>query len=112
MDLGSSSGLAASLLKAGGKQIQKELDKNYPKGISPGDIAETSGGSLNCNAVFHGTLPYWYSKKKLNKKPEEACILEALSKHHVFSSVETLTMHGVELFEKNLTDTIMFPNVP
>ena len=79
LDLGSSSGLAASLLKAGGKQIQKELDKNYPKGISPGDIAETSGGSLNCNAVFHGTLPYWYSKKKLNKKPEEASISAAMS---------------------------------
>ncbi|KAJ8316973.1 hypothetical protein KUTeg_004877 [Tegillarca granosa] len=51
--------VSSSLLKAGGPGLQQECSNNYPNGIQPGDVAVTSGGRLNCQSVFHGSLKDW-----------------------------------------------------
>ncbi|KAJ8320637.1 hypothetical protein KUTeg_002224 [Tegillarca granosa] len=51
--------VSSTLLKIGGKSLQDECSAKYPNGIIPGEIAETSGGSLQCSKVLHGSLPNW-----------------------------------------------------
>ncbi|XP_071169430.1 protein mono-ADP-ribosyltransferase PARP14-like [Mytilus edulis] len=45
------------LLKMGGPGIQAECSQKYPTGIQPGEVAETSGGKLECKMICHGALP-------------------------------------------------------
>ncbi|XP_052277425.1 uncharacterized protein LOC127876354 isoform X2 [Dreissena polymorpha] len=60
--------LAESLLEAAGSQLQDECDQNYPNGIRQGDVAVTSGYNLDCEYVFHGSLPNWDNKGLTAKK--------------------------------------------
>ncbi|KAL5021121.1 hypothetical protein ScPMuIL_000276, partial [Solemya velum] len=61
-DLNLSSGaVSKSLLTVAGPQLQQECQQNYPSGIAPGQVAETSGYNLNCQKVLHGSLPGWDS---------------------------------------------------
>ena len=50
-------GVARALSKAAGPTLQAECKKKAP--ISPGDIAVTGGGNLQCRYVFHAVAtPY------------------------------------------------------
>lgn len=49
--------VSQSLLKMGGPGIQTECSQKYPSGIQPGEVAETSGGKLECKMICHGALP-------------------------------------------------------
>ncbi|KAL3843265.1 hypothetical protein ACJMK2_021207 [Sinanodonta woodiana] len=51
--------IANALSKAAGPSLQAECNKNYPNGIKDGQVAMTSGGSLNCLKVFHIKLSEW-----------------------------------------------------
>lgn len=51
--------MSQSLLCVGGPGIQKECNHQYPNGIQAGDIAETSGGNLKCDVIYHGALLPW-----------------------------------------------------
>lgn len=51
--------VSQSLLCVGGPGIQKECNLKYPNGIQAGDVAETSGGSLKCDVIYHGALLPW-----------------------------------------------------
>ncbi|XP_033757570.1 protein mono-ADP-ribosyltransferase PARP14-like [Pecten maximus] len=51
--------LSSSLLKYGGQSLQTECTQRYPRGISPGDVAITTGGNLQCKNVYHGTFDSW-----------------------------------------------------
>ncbi len=48
-----------SILEAGGKTIQDELTKLCPSGLKIGQIAQTKGGSLHCQALLHVVLKQW-----------------------------------------------------
>ncbi|XP_062581304.1 O-acetyl-ADP-ribose deacetylase-like [Saccostrea cucullata] len=54
---------SSSLLSAAGKGIQRECIQKYPRKLSPGDIAVTTGGNLACKAIYHGVLTKYSSKK-------------------------------------------------
>ncbi|KAL3863201.1 hypothetical protein ACJMK2_004967, partial [Sinanodonta woodiana] len=59
-DLNLSQGaVSASLLAAGGQQLQDECKQKYPKGIKHGEVAITGAGELHCICVLHGCLPDW-----------------------------------------------------
>lgn len=47
------------MLQTGGQSLQVECSANYPNGIQFGDVAETSGGNLQCSKVFHGSMCKW-----------------------------------------------------
>ncbi|CAG2243958.1 unnamed protein product [Mytilus edulis] len=49
--------VSQSLLKMGGPGIQAECSQKYSSGIQPGQVAETSGGKLECKMICHGALP-------------------------------------------------------
>ncbi|VDI82837.1 Ca-activated chloride channel homolog [Mytilus galloprovincialis] len=49
--------MSQSLLKMGGQGIQGECSQKYPNGIQPGEMAETTGGKLECKMIYHGALP-------------------------------------------------------
>lgn len=49
--------VSQSLLKMGGPGIQAECSQKYSNGIQPGEVAETSGGKLECKKICHGALP-------------------------------------------------------
>lgn len=51
--------VSARLLAAGGASIQAECTANYPKGITFDQIAETSGGQLLCQIIYHCACPEW-----------------------------------------------------
>lgn len=51
--------LSRTIVNEGGEEILDELTKTYPRGISPGQIAVTTGGKLKCKAIFHGVLEKW-----------------------------------------------------
>ncbi|KAL3863199.1 hypothetical protein ACJMK2_004965 [Sinanodonta woodiana] len=51
--------VSASLLAAGGQQLQDECKANYPNGITYGEVAITRAGELRSSCVIHGCLPDW-----------------------------------------------------
>ena len=53
-----------SLLRAGGDDLQSEVKVKYPRGITPGKVAITKGGRLQCSQVYHGTLQKYEGDKK------------------------------------------------
>uniref|UniRef100_A0A8B8E6G0 Poly [ADP-ribose] polymerase n=1 Tax=Crassostrea virginica TaxID=6565 RepID=A0A8B8E6G0_CRAVI len=44
-------------LKEGGNEIHADIKRNYPKGITEGNLAIVTGGNLGCKEIFIGTLP-------------------------------------------------------
>lgn len=64
-------GLALSLLKAGGPEIEEQckqfIVRNGP--LSAGQIAVTSGGRLYCKQVIHAVGPRWSEDRK-----EQCCL--------------------------------------
>ncbi|KAL4231447.1 Poly (ADP-ribose) polymerase [Mactra antiquata] len=74
--------LSNALLRAGGDVIQDECNQNYPNGISPGEVAVTSGGNLACTYIFHIAIRPFDSKhpsKSLQSVSDclTACLKEA-----------------------------------
>lgn len=60
LQLDRSGAVSASLLKHGGNSILQECQGQYGgTNLAFGDIAVTSGGSLNCQYIYHGALPQW-----------------------------------------------------
>ncbi|KAK3577209.1 hypothetical protein CHS0354_030480 [Potamilus streckersoni] len=51
--------LSSSLLEKAGSELQDECDEKYPIGIQHGEVAVTNGYNLQCNKVYHGSLPPW-----------------------------------------------------
>ncbi|XP_048239340.1 protein mono-ADP-ribosyltransferase PARP15-like isoform X6 [Haliotis rufescens] len=51
-----------TFLEAGGKGLQEELTRACPSGLKVGGIAETTGGKLQCQKVFHVVLKQWMNK--------------------------------------------------
>ncbi|KAK3577208.1 hypothetical protein CHS0354_030479 [Potamilus streckersoni] len=49
--------VSAALLDAGGKSLQEECSKKYPKGLRPGEIAEVNPGRLPCLIVYFINIP-------------------------------------------------------
>jgi len=49
----------SSLSKAAGAQLQEDLTRMYPGGITPGELAVVDGGKLRCDQVYFTTLPPW-----------------------------------------------------
>ncbi len=61
-------GVAKSIVKAGGKNIQKDSD-NYIKKhgeMQVGHVMVTNSGKLPCKKVLHAVGPVWYDYKKKN----------------------------------------------
>ena len=80
-------GIAKDIVRIGGKKIQKESDK-YVKNngkLSPGDIAMTTPGDLDCKYLLHTVGPV-YSKyfppktKKEGDRNLAKCITNILDK--------------------------------
>ncbi|XP_062602530.1 protein mono-ADP-ribosyltransferase PARP15-like isoform X2 [Saccostrea cucullata] len=55
----SNGGLSEALLRIAGRQMQDELNNNYPNGVEYGDISVSGGYQLPCKFVYHGALPKW-----------------------------------------------------
>ncbi|VDI13260.1 Hypothetical predicted protein [Mytilus galloprovincialis] len=77
------SGLATEILNTAGRNIQTELDNNYPNGLKTGDFAVTNGYGLNCKKVYHGIVQYFTANGR-NDRPEKTlfsfvtkCLTEA-----------------------------------
>ena len=51
--------VATQLLNAAGQDLQEECRTKYPDGIKPGQVAVTSAGDMDCEALFHGVLLPW-----------------------------------------------------
>uniref|UniRef100_A0A182YTT6 Poly [ADP-ribose] polymerase n=1 Tax=Biomphalaria glabrata TaxID=6526 RepID=A0A182YTT6_BIOGL len=49
--------LAQIILSQAGEEVQRTLEKRYPKGIKLGEFAETSGGKLQTKHIFHACVP-------------------------------------------------------
>ncbi|XP_063415772.1 protein mono-ADP-ribosyltransferase PARP14-like [Mytilus trossulus] len=73
---------SSALRYAAGPEIQRECDQKYPNGIEAGELATTSGGRLNCNAIFHTALLKWPSRssKKVHQEFIEKSLKEAQSR--------------------------------
>jgi hypothetical protein len=54
--------LSKAILKAGGKRIQDECDRNYPDGIKVGDVAVTTAGHMQCSNIYHISIKHFDSK--------------------------------------------------
>ncbi|XP_046334977.2 protein mono-ADP-ribosyltransferase PARP15-like [Haliotis rufescens] len=52
-----------TFLEAGGKRLQEELTRACPSGLKVGGVAETTGGKLQCQKVFHVVLKQWMNNK-------------------------------------------------
>ncbi|XP_041369437.1 protein mono-ADP-ribosyltransferase PARP15-like [Gigantopelta aegis] len=51
--------VSRAILERAGDAIQQECNDQYQSGIKSGEIAETTGGSLSCQTIYHLTLPDW-----------------------------------------------------
>ncbi|OWF51697.1 Poly [ADP-ribose] polymerase 14 [Mizuhopecten yessoensis] len=51
--------MSKGLSQAAGPSVQQECNDKYPRGITAGDVAVTTGGQLNCNHIYHVTIPKW-----------------------------------------------------
>ncbi|XP_060082622.1 protein mono-ADP-ribosyltransferase PARP15-like [Ylistrum balloti] len=69
------------LLEAAGDKIQSECDRDYPNGISHGDLAVTSGGNLSCQKIYHVCLPKWTGPEE--EEVMESLIYKCLEKAHL-----------------------------
>ncbi|XP_005090722.3 uncharacterized protein LOC101848260 [Aplysia californica] len=54
--------LSKQILRQGGSELQEELNDSYPGGVKHGEFAQTSGGHLRCQTIFHACLPPWSNK--------------------------------------------------
>lgn len=57
---------SSALLAAAGSRIQRECTQKYPRGVRGGEIAVTTGGNLNCAAIYHAVLTRYSSRKDEN----------------------------------------------
>jgi len=62
LDQGQSS---KAVLRAAGNAIQQELDGKYPDGLDPGSVAHSKPGNLNCQCIFHISVPKYTGKHSL-----------------------------------------------
>ena len=51
--------VSQAILQAGGDSIQQECEDKYPSGIKTKEIAQTKGGNLRCDKIYHLTLSDW-----------------------------------------------------
>jgi O-acetyl-ADP-ribose deacetylase (regulator of RNase III) len=53
--------ISYTILETGGKAIQEELTQACPSGLKVGGVAQTKGGNLNCQKIFHVVLQQWFN---------------------------------------------------
>lgn len=56
--------VSSSILAKAGQALQHECRTKYPGGVMVGDVACTQGHGLQCQAVYHVTLPHWSANSK------------------------------------------------
>ena len=47
------------MLKLGGELLMHDLQRKYPDGVRIGEVAVSTGGSLQCKEVYHGVMNKW-----------------------------------------------------
>ena len=99
-DLKHIGGLAAAILKAGGKQIQDECD-NYVKNngsVLEGHVMVSTPGRLACKKVVHAVGPRWDLRAKKLADEGEETKQERLLKYAVANSLkEAMTCRSVAI---------------
>jgi len=99
-DLKHIGGLAAAILKAGGKQIQDECD-NYVKNngsVLEGHVMVSKPGRLACKKVVHAVGPRWDFKAKRLADEGEETKQERFLKYAVANSLkEAMTCRSVAI---------------
>ncbi|XP_078364642.1 protein mono-ADP-ribosyltransferase PARP14-like isoform X2 [Oculina patagonica] len=83
-------GLAAAIVRAGGKQIQDECDTFITeKGrLLEGHTMVTTAGNLPCKQVIHAVGPKWDTSADKKKRTGEVTRQERYLKHAITSSLE------------------------
>lgn len=75
MKLGTRSGIAKTLDKHAGSELQAEIDCKYQNGIRTGELAVLRGHLLKCQKILYGCLTPFYAKKENGYLPEQVCKL-------------------------------------
>ncbi len=77
-------GVAGAIVKAGGKEIQKESDEYVRKHgpVPTGEAAVTGAGRLKAKYVIHAVGPVWRGGKYNEEKLLESAVYNALLKAH------------------------------
>lgn len=81
----SKGGSSRALLSKASDSVQQECQTNYPNGITYGDIAVTGAGSLDCQQIYHVSLPEWKQDDILLQVLEsvmEKCFTKASECHY------------------------------
>ncbi|XP_071113095.1 uncharacterized protein [Haliotis cracherodii] len=69
-----------TFLEAGGKRLQEELTRACPSGLKVGGIAQTTGGKLQCQKVFHVVLRQWMNKNDAAESILKNVVTQCLQK--------------------------------
>ncbi|XP_046561317.1 protein mono-ADP-ribosyltransferase PARP14-like [Haliotis rubra] len=100
-----------TFLEAGGKELQEDLTKACPSGLEVGGIAQTKGGKLQCQKVFHVVLKPWMNKndeaEQILKNVVTQC-LEMASKQNLRSIAFPALGSGFHRFPSMRSADIMF----
>ncbi|XP_071114137.1 protein mono-ADP-ribosyltransferase PARP15-like isoform X20 [Haliotis cracherodii] len=67
-----------TFLEAGGKELQDELTTACPSGLKVGGVAQTTGGKLQCQKVFHVVLRQWMNKNDAAESILERVVYKCL----------------------------------
>ncbi len=51
--------ITKAIMNAAGNGIKQEFTNKAPNGANPGDIVVTSGGNMNCTAIYHSVMSSW-----------------------------------------------------
>ena len=111
-------GVAAAIVRTGGRQIQHESNE-IVKRLGPipvGEAVETSGGRLPCQYVIHTVGPRWYEHKKEKSKSllRQACLASlnlAAMRLHLSSIALTAISSGVFGMPKDICAQVIFKAV-
>ncbi|XP_048239688.1 uncharacterized protein LOC124111846 [Haliotis rufescens] len=100
-----------TFLEAGGKELQDELTRACPSGLKVGGVAQTTGGTLQCQKVFHVVLKQWMNKndeaEQILKDVVTKC-LEMASKQNFQSIALPALGAGFQRFPGTRSADIMF----
>lgn len=110
-------GVAAAIVRKGGRQIQEESNRLI-KRYGPLDVGEadyTSGGSLSCRHVIHTVGPEWFRHgKDMSKSLLRRACLESLRlavQLNVSSIALTAISSGIFGMPKDICAEIMFHSI-
>eukprot|EP01116_Phalansterium_solitarium_P005513 TRINITY_DN17236_c0_g1_i1.p1 TRINITY_DN17236_c0_g1~~TRINITY_DN17236_c0_g1_i1.p1 ORF type:complete len:237 (-),score=24.00 TRINITY_DN17236_c0_g1_i1:110-820(-) len=108
-----SSGLAAAIVKKGGKAIQDQSDVYVHEHghVEPGEVAVTSAGALPCKHVLHAVGPVWHDGSREEEvilgMTVRSCLEKADQLHHRSIALPAISS-GIFGFPKEKCAKIMF----